>query len=152
MNFETIKDQVELNVNEIDLADCSFNTLIQLNCYGEQKASNPNSSVHEKWKCALTMIRQQISILKNIGSSKNIEVFYEEGYRWSVHVAGEEESRETNITKANAMRLARTIKRIEFNMNASITEQKLSQLEKVNNIKHLHSTSETYFNAYQYGS
>jgi hypothetical protein len=85
-----------------------------------------------------------------MGHEPVIEVFYEEGYRWSVHVDGEEESRDTNITKAEAMRLARNIKRTEFNMKANIKAQKLSRLERANNIRHLHTTSETYFNAHQY--
>jgi hypothetical protein len=153
MNFEIIKNDVENKISALtNLKDCSFITLIQLNCYGEQQTRNPNSSVHREWICALPLIQQQLSLIKNLGHEPIIEVYYEEGYRWSVHVDGEEESRDTNITKAEAMRLARSIKRTEFNMRASISAQKLSKLEKASNIKHLHSTSETYFNAYQYSS
>lgn len=79
---------------------------------------------------------------------KTIEVFYEEGYRWSVHVEGEEESRDSNITKVEAMRLARTVKK-ELG-NATISAQKLTKKERVQNIKHLHSTTETYHEHYKY--
>lgn len=149
MNFEAIKYSVE-NKLTFNLKDCSFITLIQLNCYGEQQAYNPNSSVYQEWKRSIDEIRQQLSFLKNNDPLSIIEVVYEEGYRWSVHVSGEEESRDTSITKAEAMHLARHIKRTEFNKRAIIREQKLSKLEKANNIRHLHSTSETYFNAHQY--
>lgn len=149
MDFEAIKYSVE-NKLTFNLKDCSFITLSQLNCYGEQQAFNPNSSVHEEWKRSIDKIRQELSSLTDNGTMPVIEVFYEEGYRWSVHVNGEEESRDTSITKAEAMRLARHIKRTEFNMRAIIKDQKLSKLEIANNIRNLHSTSETYFNSHQY--
>jgi hypothetical protein len=36
MNFEIIKNDVENKISALTLKDCSFITLIQLNCYGEQ--------------------------------------------------------------------------------------------------------------------
>jgi hypothetical protein len=73
---------------------------------------------------------------------KVIEVFFEYGYKWSVHVMGEEESRDTNITKVEAMYLARKVRK-ELG-NAVIKEQKLTRTERAENMSWLHQNTETF--------
>ncbi|MFQ3543596.1 hypothetical protein Q7A53_05875 [Halobacillus rhizosphaerae] len=74
-----------------------------------------------------------------------ISVFFETGYKWSVSVEGEEESRDTNINKNEAMELARDIRRNEFGYkNSMIVEQKMNKKQKSENMKYLHENTETY--------
>lgn len=70
-----------------------------------------------------------------------IEVFYEQGYKWSVHVQNEQESRATGLTKAEAMKLAKELRK---ELNATINEQKLTRKEKAENISWLHEHSYNY--------
>ena len=75
--------------------------------------------------------------------TKIISVFYEEGYKWSVDVEGEDESRITGINKKDAMIFARNLK-ASFNGKAEIEAQVLSKQERKNNMKWLHEETLTY--------
>ncbi|MBD1379177.1 hypothetical protein [Metabacillus arenae] len=70
-----------------------------------------------------------------------INVFYEEGYKWTVNINGEE-SIDCSLTKKDAMVLARTLKK-QYN-NAVINEQKLSKKERKRNLSWLHENSFAY--------
>jgi hypothetical protein len=72
-----------------------------------------------------------------------ITVEYEIGYKWSVTVNGGE-SVDTQLTKAEAMRLARKIKREEFKGNAEIVAQTLTKEERAENMAYLHEHTLTY--------
>ena len=71
-----------------------------------------------------------------------INVMFDYGYKWSVYIEGEEESRDSSLTKKDAMRLARQLKK-GFK-NAILNEQKLSRSEKAENIKWLHENTDLY--------
>jgi hypothetical protein len=73
-----------------------------------------------------------------------ITVEYEVGYKWSVTVASEGESRDTQLTKAEAMQLARKIKRNEFKGNAEIQAQTLTKEERSENMQYLHEHTLTF--------
>lgn len=73
-----------------------------------------------------------------------ITVEYEVGYKWSVTVVGEGESRDTQLTKAEAMRLARYIKKNEFKGKAVIEAQTLTKAERSENMQYLHEHTLTY--------
>jgi hypothetical protein len=79
-----------------------------------------------------------------------VRVFFELGYRWSVDVEGEGESRITNVTKKEAMALAKQIIKEEFGGNAILDEQKLTRKQKAENIAYLHATTETYHEHWRY--
>ena len=64
-----------------------------------------------------------------------INVSYEEGYRWSVDINGDE-SIETGLSKVEAMSVARELKK-KFEQ-ATINEQKLSKQERKSNMSYLH--------------
>lgn len=70
-----------------------------------------------------------------------INVTFEEGYRWSVDINGGE-SIDTGLTKADAMHLARQLKK-DY-PNAKINEQKLSRAERKQNISNLHENGYSY--------
>jgi hypothetical protein len=72
-----------------------------------------------------------------------ITVEYEIGYKWSVSInAGE--SVDSQLTKAEAMRLARKIKREEFKGNAVIEAQTLTKAERIENMQYLHEHTLTF--------
>lgn len=71
-----------------------------------------------------------------------INVTFDYGYKWTVYIEGEEESRDSYMTKKDAMRLARQLKK-GF-QNAIVNEQKLSRKEKAENIKWLHENTDLY--------
>lgn len=73
-----------------------------------------------------------------------ITVEYEVGYKWSVTVVGEGESRDTQLTKAEAMRLARYIKKNEFKGKGIIEAQTLTKAERAENMAYLHEHTLTY--------
>lgn len=135
---------------QINLNQCSFITLIQLKCFGEQQVALQGDT-----KGFLSEVCRKIDEIRNfpdIPKVPSIRIFYELGYRWSVYVEGEDESRYTNINKAEALVLARSIRRNEFNGLAKIDSQTLSKLEIKANLRELHQTTETYFNSYQYNN
>jgi hypothetical protein len=78
---------------------------------------------------------------RNARDNMEINVTFEEGYRWSVDINGGE-SVDTGLTKADAMHLARTIK-ADY-PNAKINEQKLSRDERKQNISNLHQNGYSY--------
>ena len=70
-----------------------------------------------------------------------INVTFEEGYRWSVDI-NNGESIDTGLTKREAMDLARELKK-DYG-NAVINEQKLSRAERKQNISNLHANGYSY--------
>ena len=72
-----------------------------------------------------------------------ITVEYEIGYKWSVSVNGGE-SLDSQLTKAEAMRLARKIKRVEYKGNAVIEAQTLTKEERAENMAYLHEHTLTF--------
>lgn len=72
-----------------------------------------------------------------------ITVEYEIGYKWSVSIDGGE-SVDSQLTKAEAMRLARKIKREEFKGNAVIEAQTLTKEERIENMQYLHEHTLTF--------
>ena len=86
-----------------------------------------------------------LAVEKEILSRKPvITVEYEIGYKWSVTVEGEGESRNTQLTKVEAMQLARRIKKAEFNGMAVIEAQTLSKAERSENMQYLHEHTLTF--------
>ena len=73
-----------------------------------------------------------------------IEVTFELGYKWSVSVQGEDESRVTDVNKATAMQIARQINKAEFNNKCIIAAQKLSKEERTENMQWLHENTYTF--------
>lgn len=73
-----------------------------------------------------------------------INVFYEEGYRWSVQLTNEEESRDSYLTKVEAMQLARTIRKNEFNGKIKINEEKMTKKQRKDNIEWLRENTDLY--------
>jgi hypothetical protein len=72
-----------------------------------------------------------------------ITVEYEIGYKWSVTVNGGE-SIDSQLTKAEAMRLARKIKRVEYKGKAVIEAQTLTKEERAENMAYLHEHTLTF--------
>lgn len=70
-----------------------------------------------------------------------INVYFEEGYRWSVDINGGE-SVDTGLTKAEAMTLAKSLKK-QYD-NAVINEQRLTKAERKQNISNLHENGYSY--------
>ena len=95
--------------------------VIEYKCMAEQEAVKGNKDA----KKTAETITAYLKRLKN-----KIEVFYEEGYDWTVDVRGEEESRVTRATKKEAMEIARAIKKEEFNGEAEIVAQTLNRKER----------------------
>jgi hypothetical protein len=122
----------------------NFVQLSQTKCQLEQEAARGIEGAAAE----LEKVNAKIEEMRNAANTVTIEVFHEAGYKWSVHIEGEEESRETNINKAEAMQIARALKKTF--KNAIINEQKLNRKEKAENIKTLHQTSETYHDFYKY--
>jgi hypothetical protein len=116
----------------------TFNELIQTKGFLEQEAAKGMEYAQMK----LDEVKAEIKKMKEEAAATIIEVFYEKEYKWSVKVEGEEESRETNVNKKEAMEIAREVKK-EIK-DAKIKEQKLNKKEKAANIKHLHQTTETF--------
>jgi len=135
---------------QINLNQCSFITLIQLKCFGEQQAVVQGATIG--FFSDVCKKIDDIRTSPDISKLPTIRIFYEKGYRWSVYVEGEDESRNTNLNKAEALVLGRLIRRNEFNGQAKIDSQTLSKMEIKENIRELHQTTETYFNRYQYNN
>ena len=74
-----------------------------------------------------------------------INVYFELGYKWSVDITGKDESVATGLNKAEAMKLARQLKK-EAGKGAIINEQKLTKEEKAENISNLHNDGFTFRN------
>ena len=89
-------------------------------------------------------IQEELQARRETKQPTTITVWYEFDYRWTVDVSGEDESRTTGLTKAEAMHLARSIKKNEFNGLAIIDEQKLSKQERKANISWLHEHGYSY--------
>lgn len=65
-------------------------------------------------------------------TAKNpVEVYYEPGYRWSINIEGESEVRYSDLTKVEAMCIARKIAKHE---GRKIKEQKLTKAERKTNM------------------
>lgn len=56
---------------------------------------------------------ESTTITQSTKSNQVINVFYQSGYRWTVDVEGESESRLVNVNKAEAVALARHIQKTE---------------------------------------
>ena len=89
-------------------------------------------------------IQEELQARRESKQTPTITVWYEFDYRWTVDVSGEDESRTTGLTKVEAMRLARSIKKSEFNGLAIIDEQKLSRQERKANISWIHEHGYSY--------
>jgi len=70
-----------------------------------------------------------------------IKVYFQLGYRWSVDINTQEESVVVNVTKAEAMKIARALRKEN---GGRIIEQKLTKEEKAENISYLMENSSVY--------
>jgi hypothetical protein len=84
-----------------------------------------------------------VEVVEEEAATPVITVEYELGYKWSVSV-DYGESRDTQLTKVEAMALARKIKREEFNGKAVIEAQTLTKAERAENMAYLHEHTLTF--------
>lgn len=108
--IEVLEEKVSRKRRELD-------ELIQLwkeeNCpiykvMAEQAANAYYIAVEE-----LKMAEKNATITQSTKSNQVINVFYQSGYRWTVDVEGEPESRLVNVSKAEATALAKHIQKTE---------------------------------------
>jgi hypothetical protein len=102
----------------------------QIGYAGEVQLMDINEELQNRWNAR----KQQEQAVE-------INVTFEEGYRWSVDINGGE-SIDTGLTKREAMDLARSLKK-EYE-GSTINEQKLSREERKQNISNLHENGYSY--------
>lgn len=123
-------------------------TLKEMNLGELVELKNDHITVYQATQCemyrehALEVQTEIISRTVEVVESKPVvKVYFQQGYRWSVDVSGEEESIIINVTKKEAMAVA---KELVKTLGATLEEQKLTKTERKENISYLANNTSVY--------
>lgn len=123
-------------------------TLKEMNLGQLVELKNDHIAVYQTTQCemyrehALEVQAEIISRTVEVVESKPVvKVYFQQGYRWSVDVSGEEESIIINVTKKEAMTVA---KELVKRLGATLEEQKLTKTERKENISYLANNTSVY--------
>lgn len=125
-----------------------MNTLKEMNLGQLVELKNDHIAVYQATQCemyrehALEVQAEIVSRTVEVVESKPVvKVYFQQGYRWSVDVSGQEESIIINVTKREAMAVA---KELVKSLGATLEEQKLTKTERKENISYLANNTSVY--------